>query len=124
MITTDRLPKGFTMRVPTLDDAEAAYEVVHACDMADDGIPDHTLLLHAFGELYRRGSYTIGLGVDSQNLTGATRLYEQEKGKPEGFPVLGSYMARWMRWAHSGHGSVEHPGGYGMTVTTVLRVAA
>jgi len=43
MITTDRLPKGFTMRVPTLDDAEAAYEVVHACDMADDGIPDHTL---------------------------------------------------------------------------------
>lgn len=43
MITTDRLPKGFTMRVPTLDDAEAAYEVVHACDMADDGMPDHTL---------------------------------------------------------------------------------
>jgi GNAT superfamily N-acetyltransferase len=35
------------------------------------------LLLHAFGEFYRRGHHTIGLGVDSQNLTGATRLYER-----------------------------------------------
>lgn len=43
MITTDRLPKGFTMRTPTMDDVEAAYEVVHACEMFDDGMPDHTL---------------------------------------------------------------------------------
>src|SRR5947209_7118798 len=43
MIATDKLPRGFTMRIPTMDDAEAAYQVVHACDMADDGIPDHTL---------------------------------------------------------------------------------
>jgi mycothiol synthase len=35
------------------------------------------LLLHSFGELYRRGKYKVGLGVDSQNLTGATRLYER-----------------------------------------------
>ena len=35
------------------------------------------LLLHSFGEFYRRGIYTVGLGVDSQNLTGATRLYER-----------------------------------------------
>ena len=35
------------------------------------------LLLHSFGEFYRRGLYKIGLGVDSQNLTGATRLYER-----------------------------------------------
>ncbi len=33
------------------------------------------LLLHSFGEFYRRGIRTVGLGVDSQNLTGATRLY-------------------------------------------------
>ena len=33
------------------------------------------LLRHSFGEFYRRGQHTIGLGVDSQNLTGATRLY-------------------------------------------------
>lgn len=33
------------------------------------------LLRHSFGELYRRGFRTISLGVDSQNLTGATRLY-------------------------------------------------
>jgi mycothiol synthase len=35
------------------------------------------LLLHAFGVFYGRGLTTIGLGVDSQNLTGATRLYER-----------------------------------------------
>jgi len=35
------------------------------------------LLRQAFGEFYQRGLTTIGLGVDSQNLTGATRLYER-----------------------------------------------
>ena len=35
------------------------------------------LLLHSFGEFYRRGKRTVGLGVDSQNLTGATRLYHR-----------------------------------------------
>jgi GNAT superfamily N-acetyltransferase len=33
------------------------------------------LLHHAFGEFYRRGTADVGLGVDSQSLTGATRLY-------------------------------------------------
>jgi mycothiol synthase len=35
------------------------------------------LLLHSFGEFYRRGQKTIGLGVDAQNPTGATRLYQK-----------------------------------------------
>ncbi|NDJ76057.1 MAG: GNAT family N-acetyltransferase [Chloroflexi bacterium] len=35
------------------------------------------LLLHAFGELYRRGQRKVGLGVDASSLTGATRLYEK-----------------------------------------------
>ncbi len=35
------------------------------------------LLLHSFGEFYRRGRRKVGLGVDSQNLTGAARLYER-----------------------------------------------
>ncbi len=35
------------------------------------------LLKTAFAELYRRGIPSIGLAVDSQNLTGATRLYEK-----------------------------------------------
>jgi mycothiol synthase len=35
------------------------------------------LLRHSFGELHRRGRHTVGLGVDSQNTTGATRLYER-----------------------------------------------
>ena len=36
-----------------------------------------TLLQHAFGEFYRRGERTVRLGVDTQNPTGATRLYER-----------------------------------------------
>ncbi|MBN1283892.1 MAG: GNAT family N-acetyltransferase [Anaerolineae bacterium] len=35
------------------------------------------LLLHSFGEFYRRGKYMVGLGVDAGSLTGATRLYEK-----------------------------------------------
>jgi mycothiol synthase len=35
------------------------------------------LLHHAFGEFYRRGKRRVGLGVDAQSLTGATRLYER-----------------------------------------------
>ena len=34
------------------------------------------LLRHAFHEFYRRGKRKVGLGVDTQNLTGALRLYE------------------------------------------------
>jgi mycothiol synthase len=34
------------------------------------------LLLHSFGEFHRRGKRRVGLGVDSRNATGATRLYE------------------------------------------------
>lgn len=35
------------------------------------------LLLHSFGEFYKRGMKTIGLGVDASNKTGATRLYQR-----------------------------------------------
>ncbi|MFN8401781.1 MAG: GNAT family N-acetyltransferase [Anaerolineales bacterium] len=35
------------------------------------------LLQHSFGEFYRRGMKTIGLGVDASNKTGATRLYQR-----------------------------------------------
>lgn len=34
------------------------------------------LLLRSFREFHRRGQRRVGLGVDSQNATGATRLYE------------------------------------------------
>ncbi len=35
------------------------------------------LLQHSFKEFYRRGKRKVGLGVDAQSLTGATRLYEK-----------------------------------------------
>jgi ribosomal protein S18 acetylase RimI-like enzyme len=44
------------------------------------------LLRHSFGEFYKRGTIIIGLGVDSANLTGATRLYQRA-----GMVVAGEY---------------------------------
>jgi ribosomal protein S18 acetylase RimI-like enzyme len=35
------------------------------------------LLRHSFAEFWRRGVRRVVLGVDSQSLTGATRLYER-----------------------------------------------
>jgi mycothiol synthase len=35
------------------------------------------LLQHSFGEFYKRGKNVIGLGVDAQSPTGATRLYQR-----------------------------------------------
>jgi mycothiol synthase len=35
------------------------------------------LLHHAFGEFHRRGERRVGLGVDAENTTGATLLYER-----------------------------------------------
>jgi mycothiol synthase len=35
------------------------------------------LLHHTFGEFHRRGQRRVALGVDTQNTTGATRLYER-----------------------------------------------
>jgi mycothiol synthase len=40
------------------------------------------LLYHAFGEFYRRGERVVVLHVDSQNLTGATRLYKRAGMRP------------------------------------------
>ena len=44
------------------------------------------LMRQTFGEFYKRGTTTIGLGVDSANLTGATRLYERA-----GMSVVGEF---------------------------------
>ena len=41
------------------------------------------LLRHSFQELRRRGKTTVGFGVDAQNLTGATRLYERAGMHPD-----------------------------------------
>lgn len=40
------------------------------------------LLYQAFGEFYRRGITRVSLNVDSQNLTGATRLYRRAGMRP------------------------------------------
>lgn len=42
-----------------------------------------TALLHqTFGEFYRRGERSVGLGVDAQSLTGARQIYERAGMRP------------------------------------------
>lgn len=41
------------------------------------------LLQHSFREFHRRGSLRVGLGVDAQSLTGATRLYTKAGMHPD-----------------------------------------
>jgi mycothiol synthase len=41
------------------------------------------LLHHSFAEFYRRGLRRVGLGVDAQSLTGATRLYQKAGMRPD-----------------------------------------
>jgi ribosomal protein S18 acetylase RimI-like enzyme len=40
------------------------------------------LLLHAFGEFRSRGHARVGLGVDTENTTGAVGLYEKAGMRP------------------------------------------
>ena len=38
-----------------------------------------------------------------ENFAGrALRLYEQERGKPDGLPLLGEYVRRWSGWVRAG----------------------
>jgi mycothiol synthase len=41
------------------------------------------LLQHSFDILYQRGQRKVGLGVDAESLTGATRLYEKAGMRPD-----------------------------------------
>ena len=46
------------------------------------------LLEHAFAEFHRRGEHTVRLGVDTQNPTSATRLYERAGMRVESEEIM------------------------------------
>ena len=48
------------------------------------------------------GRLTLSRATVERFLERAHRLYEQERGKPEGFPRLGAYVRRWQRWTTAG----------------------
>jgi hypothetical protein len=48
------------------------------------------------------GRLTLARATVERFLERAYRLYEQERGKPEGFPQLGAYTKRWLRWTRAG----------------------
>ncbi|MFN8375517.1 MAG: GNAT family N-acetyltransferase [Anaerolineae bacterium] len=49
------------------------------------------LLQHSFGEFYKRGLRKVGLGVDAQSLTGATKLYERAGMRPDPMRQYSNY---------------------------------
>jgi mycothiol synthase len=59
------------------------------------------LLQHSFGEFYRRGTQTIGLGVDAESQTGATRLYQRA-----GMRIASQYVF-YQKELRPGHDVVE-----------------
>ena len=61
------------------------------------------LLVHSFGEYYRRGKQTIGLGVDAHNPTGATRLYQKVGMQPASEHVTYEKELRAGRDVDEGH---------------------
>jgi hypothetical protein len=56
------------------------------------------------GYHFSRKGLSVAQATVKRFIEKATRLYEQELGKPEGFPLLGLYMRRWERWVWAGHG--------------------
>ncbi|HRQ23468.1 MAG TPA: GNAT family N-acetyltransferase [Anaerolineales bacterium] len=65
-------------RLESYDDAEVSWVNILGVRRAwrKHGL-GLALLLHSFGEFYKRGKHKAGLGVDAQNLTGALKLYEK-----------------------------------------------
>ena len=57
---------------------------------------------HVLGYHLAPGRLTLSRTTVERFLERAHRLYEQEHGKPEGFPQLGAYVRRWMAWSRAG----------------------
>lgn len=96
-------------------------------EKAPDKTPDKTFI----GRI-EKGFDFLGYHFSPQGLTVAqqtierfvarvTRLYEQERGKPEGFPLLGLYVGHWVRWVAGGLVVVENPAAAGNS--TVVNIS-
>src|SRR5579863_4456062 len=77
-----RLPAGLLVRHTTMDDLQAVYELVHACDLADGGMTNHTLEeIRVYWE-----SPDIELATDSWTvLTGDGRVVGYEDVDQKGY---------------------------------------
>jgi len=61
------------------------------------------------GDHFSPERITVAAATVQRFVARATRLYEQERGKPEGFLLLGWYVRRWVRWVAGGLGPVSSP---------------
>lgn len=85
MIKMNALPENTHVRVPTMDDLQAVFELINACDIVDEGMPDHTL-----------DDLRIYWQSPDFNLASDAWLVETSEGKPVGYADTD----------HEGHGKV------------------
>lgn len=87
--TTGKIVGGCIARIEGWTDPETALVIDLAVlrEYRKRGIA-YALLLHCFGEFWKRGRKSVVLGVDASSLTGAVRLYER----------AGMYIQRQYSW--------------------------
>ena len=61
------------------------------------------------GDHLAPGRLTLSRATVERFVERAHRLYELERGEPEGFPRLGAYVRRWRGWARGGFGGDMRP---------------
>ena len=59
------------------------------------------------GYHFSREGLTVAKATIMRFLERASRLYEQERGKPESFPLFEVYVRRWVGWAAGGMQTLE-----------------
>jgi hypothetical protein len=88
----------------------------HSVNSIQGHLPDKTFIgrigkgFDFLGYHFSREGLRVADETIKRFIAKATRLYEQEKGNPEGFPLLGLYVLRWVRWVKGGLGAdKKHP---------------
>jgi hypothetical protein len=58
--------------------------------------------IHRFAKLGQKETHQSGFPIER-----AAQLYEQERRNPEGLPLLGPYVRRWVAWLCGGLGEIQ-----------------
>ena len=72
------------------------------------------------GYHFSRAELTVARATLEHFATRALRLYQQERGKPDGFPRFGEYVRRWSGWVRAGLSAGEARGALGFGHSVVF----
>ena len=95
--------------------AKAVNEVLEALRL--EMHPDKTFVgriekgFDFLGHHFSRAGLTVAKATIEKFVARASRLYEQERERPEGHSALGVYVRRWVGWARGGFPKGKHLSG-------------